>query len=53
MNENNGVDISMISAVAEDDPRLFSSLIHLPTFAKNGEKVGFRQTIINEIIHIC
>jgi hypothetical protein len=27
--------------MAEDDPHLFSSLINLPTFATNGEKVRF------------
>lgn len=32
----------MIEAVAEDDPHLFSSLVNLPTFAKNGEKVAVR-----------
>jgi MCP family monocarboxylic acid transporter-like MFS transporter 9 len=35
----NGIDAHMLETVAEDDPHLFSSLITLPTFAKNGEKV--------------
>jgi hypothetical protein len=30
----------MIETVAEYDPHLFSSLVNLPTFAKNGEKVA-------------
>jgi hypothetical protein len=41
--ENNGgvgVDLNIVEAIAEDDPHLFSSLINLPTFAKNGEKVS-------------
>lgn len=41
LNEN-GVDASMIEAAQEEDPHLFSSLINLPTFAKNGEKVNVR-----------
>lgn len=32
-------DPSLIEAIAEDDPHLFSSLINLPTFVKSGEKV--------------
>lgn len=35
----NGVDASMIEAFAQEDPHLFSSLVNLPTFVKNGEKV--------------
>lgn len=40
----NGVNTGMgvleaIKSVEDDDPHLFSSLINLPTFAKNGEKV--------------
>lgn len=35
-----GLDTSLVAAMAEDDPHLFSSLINLPTFAKNGEKVN-------------
>lgn len=31
----------IVEAMAEDDPHLFSSLINLPTFATNGEKVSF------------
>lgn len=34
-----GLDASLMEAMAEDDPHLFSSLINLPTFVKNGEKV--------------
>jgi MFS transporter, MCT family, solute carrier family 16 (monocarboxylic acid transporters), member 9 len=34
-----GFDASLVQAMAEDDPHLFSSLINLPTFVKNGEKV--------------
>lgn len=42
INENGtaGFDASLMEAMAEDDPHLFSSLINLPTFAKNGEKVS-------------
>lgn len=32
----------MIEAMAEEDPHLFSSLVNLPTFAKNSEKVAVR-----------
>lgn len=41
-NENGAArfDASMMEAMAEDDPHLFSSLINLPTFVKNGEKVN-------------
>lgn len=35
----NGFDAHFVEAMAEDDPHLFSSLINLPTFADNGEKV--------------
>lgn len=38
----NGVESSMIEAMAEEDPHLFSSLVNLPTFAKNSEKVAVR-----------
>ncbi|XP_070499939.1 monocarboxylate transporter 14-like [Chironomus tepperi] len=38
---DNGVDTSMIEAFAQDDPHLFSSLVNLPTFVKNGEKIPF------------
>lgn len=39
-NENaTGFAASLVEAMAEDDPHLFSSLINLPTFAKDGEKV--------------
>ena len=40
-NENGGAgfDASLVEAMAEDDPHLFSSLVNLPTFVKNGEKV--------------
>lgn len=37
-----GVESTIIEAVAEDDPHLFSSLVNLPTFAKNSEKVAVR-----------
>lgn len=37
---DNDIETNMIEAVAEEDPHLFSSLINLPTFAKNGEKVN-------------
>lgn len=30
-----------------DDPRLFSSLIQLPTFVKNGEKVKYQNSFVN------
>lgn len=33
------LDASFVEAM-EDDPHLFSSLVNLPTFAKNGEKVS-------------
>lgn len=35
-----GFDATFVEALAEDDPHLFSSLINLPTFVKNGEKVN-------------
>ena len=38
MMENAAV-ASIFEAIAEDDPHLFSSLVNLPTFATNGEKV--------------
>ncbi|CAH1723244.1 unnamed protein product [Chironomus riparius] len=38
---DNGVDTSMIEAFAQEDPHLFSSLVNLPTFVKNGEKIPF------------
>lgn len=41
MNEKS-VDTSMIEAAQDEDPHLFSSLINLPTFAKNGDKVNVR-----------
>jgi hypothetical protein len=37
VNEN-GMEQNVIVS-SKDDPHLFSSLINLPTFAKNGEKV--------------
>lgn len=40
--ENNGDNCLANQAELMDDPRLFSSLITLPTFVKNGEKVNFQ-----------
>ncbi|KAG5681632.1 hypothetical protein PVAND_011048 [Polypedilum vanderplanki] len=37
--EGVNVDTHFLEAVAKDDPHLFSSLINLPTFVKNGEKI--------------
>lgn len=34
------IDINIVETIAEEDPRLFSSLINLPTFVDNGEKVS-------------
>ncbi|CRK99823.1 CLUMA_CG013131, isoform A [Clunio marinus] len=34
-----GFDPCIVEAMAEDDPHLFSSLINLPTFTKDGEKI--------------
>lgn len=41
IDDNGGVrfDASLVEAMAEDDPHLFSSLINLPTFVESGEKV--------------
>lgn len=36
-----GFDASLMEAITEDDPHLFSSLINLPTFSNNGEKVNW------------
>lgn len=33
------IGINIVETMAEEDPHLFSSLINLPTFADNGEKV--------------
>jgi hypothetical protein len=53
VNENGAAafDQSLVEAMAEDDPHLFSSLINLPTFAKNGEKVRktFKKLILKAL----
>jgi hypothetical protein len=38
---DNTIDANVVETMTKDDPHLFSSLINLPTFAKNGEKVSF------------
>jgi hypothetical protein len=44
-----GVDTSMIEAFAQEDPHLFSSLVNLPTFVKNGEKVSVLFLILDNV----
>lgn len=44
---DHGFETSLMEAMAEDDPHLFSSLVNLPTFVQNGEKVN------TEKVNIC